>query len=129
LYHIDMESRLKTSSLFSDPIFEEDLLSKERRHLTTDPKIVFGTLPLEGIDVEIGREGYIVNSVDQTVGIPEGTKVVFVPDNVRPGSHLFTVLSDYGLPVIAMPNDQLKGMDHQRVTAKIDKGVLNLYRS
>ena len=61
----------------------------------------------EDIYITIGEEGYIVDSVDQTIEIPKNTSIVLVPDNVRPGSHLFTVLSDYGLPVIGVPQDDL----------------------
>ena len=78
------------------------------------------------MNVEIGNQGYVVDAVDQTVNIPHQTTLVLVPDNVRPGSHLFTVLSDYGLPVIAVPSQQLRDLEGRTVKIYSQDNSLNI---
>ena len=78
--------------------------------------------------IAIGKEGYVVDSVDQTVKIPEKTSIVLVPDNVRPGSHLFTVLSDYGLPVVGVPQEDLDMLKNSKVLISSKKGYVDIKR-
>ena len=108
-YRIELRKLMKGKELFSDPVFGKDLEHGIERHYEKKPQLIFGKLPPD-CKMAIGTDAYIVNAVDQTVDIPAGTKVVMVPDNVRPGSHLFTVLSDYGIPVISVPKVELKQM-------------------
>ena len=70
----------------------------------------------------MGEDGYLVDSVDQTVAVPDGARAVFVPDNIRPGSHLFTVLSDYAIPVIAAPQSLLDSIKDKKVKVYLDDG-------
>ncbi len=111
LYRIDFQREIKRRDVFGEgPIFENQLARGKKVDYNNGPKLIFGNLGKENTYVKIGESGHIVASVDQTVAIPDGTEVVFVPSNVRPGSHLFTVLSDYAMPVIAVPNGDFKNM-------------------
>ncbi len=73
-------------------------------------ELVFGTLkdgkyPSSSIT--------FIDAVDQAIEIPEGTQLVVVSGNILPGSHLFTLLSDYQLPVIRAGKktyEKLKGL-------------------
>ena len=107
LYRVGLRKLIKGKDLFENPIFGSDLTNGNTKRYENHPKLIFGSLPKKGVDVIIGKNGYLVDSIDQTVGIPEGTEVVFVPYNIRPGSHFFTIQSDSGLPVIALPEDDL----------------------
>lgn len=126
LYRIELQKEMKTRDLFGEgPIFESQVGQKNSTRYNNQPRLIFGSLSDEVTSVKIGNQGYVVNAVDQTVSIPEGAEVVLVPSNVRPGSHLFTVLSDYGLPVVAVPNSDLKRLERgqELVIRKEDKGI------
>jgi len=95
---------------------------KERVILTDEPRIIFGGIPKEGLEVKT-KEAYIVGSVDQTIEIPSDAKAVFVPENIRPGSHLFTILSDYEKPVIAIPDKMFKEIKNKNLYLKNGDGL------
>ncbi len=128
-YRIGLRKGMKKSNnIFPDPIFFSDMEQGVIRTIETKPHLVFGSLEVEDLLVTVGNEAYVVNSVDQTVSIPEGTQVVLVPNNVRPGSHLFTVLSDYGLPVIGIQQSELDNLKGSEIFIQ-DKGdYVNLRR-
>ena len=126
LYRIEFQKEMKSRDLFGEgPIFESQVSQKGSTRCNNQPRLIFGSLSDEVTSIKIGNQGYVVNAVDQTVSIPEGTEVVLVPSNVRPGSHLFTVLSDYRLPVVAVPNSDLRRLERgqQLVIRKEDKGI------
>ncbi|MDE1874318.1 MAG: hypothetical protein KGI04_04365 [Candidatus Micrarchaeota archaeon] len=120
-YRIELRGSMRGQNLFGDPIFENDLRSGAKGIARrSQPRLIFGSLR-EAISVAPGDGARLVSAVDQTVSIPEGTKVVIVSDNIRPGSHLFTLLSDYQLPVIAVPRDDLDrvaGSERIRISAE-----------
>ncbi len=128
MYRIELRKKIKGRKLLSDPIFESDLESNINRTYEKKPQLIFGSLPQEGIYVSIGENGYVVDSVDQTIEIPEKTSVVLVPDNVRPGSHLFTILSDYDLPVIGVPHDDLDTLKDSKVQISLKDGYIDIKR-
>lgn len=124
-YRVELRKQMKGRNLFPDPIFESEILSAKRVY-ERKPQLIFGSLNEGETTVKIGDNGYIVDSVDQTVEISPDAKVVFVPDNVRPGSHLFTVLSDYGIPVIAIPQDDLEKFRELEIEISLMNGDLSL---
>lgn len=112
-YRISISKRTTGISLFPDPIFEDDLRNPlAAKADKTKPRLSFGFLP-DYLEVQLGVDAATVRSVDQTTSIPEISKVIFVQDNIVPGSHLFTLLSDYGIPVISLPPAQLKEMEQK----------------
>ena len=115
MYRIELRKQLREKKLFFEPIFESGLKSGVKMTYEKRPQLIFGSLADESMSVHVGNECYVVDSVDQTITIPGHTKVVFVPDNIRPGSHLFTVLSDYNLPVVAVPQDELEMLKGNQV--------------
>ncbi|MBU1975461.1 MAG: hypothetical protein KKG59_03585 [Nanoarchaeota archaeon] len=124
-YRIGIKHDVSERKLFGDPLFEKDLNSDEIKTYEQRPQLIFGRLP-EETHVRVGENAYIVNSVDQTVEIPESAKVVFVPENIRPGSHLFTVLSDYGVPVISVPRDELAKLDKDEIYLRRENGYVTI---
>ena len=124
-YRVELRKQMKGRNLFPDPIFESEILSAKRVY-ERKPQLIFGSLNEGETTVKIGDNGYIVDSVDQTVEISPDAKVVFVPYNVRPGSHLFTVLSDYGIPVIAIPQDDLEKFRELEIEISLMNGDLSL---
>lgn len=128
MYRIELRKQLKERKLFPDPIFESDLESNISRTYEKRPQLIFGSLTQENMYVTIGKEGYVVDSVDQTIEIPEKTSIVLVPDNVRPGSHLFTVLSDYGLPVVGVPQENLDLLKNSKVQISLKNGYVDIKR-
>ena len=128
MYRIELRKKIKEKKLLPDPIFESDLESNVKRIYEKRPQLIFGSLPQEEMYIAIGKEGYVVDSVDQTVKIPEKTSIVLVPDNVRPGSHLFTVLSDYGLPVVGVPQEDLDMLKNSKVLISSKKGYVDIKR-
>lgn len=126
LYRIELQKEMKSRDLFGEgPLFESQLGQGGNTRYANKPRLIFGNLSDKVTSVLVGNQGYVVNAVDQTVSIPEGVEVVLVPSNVRPGSHLFTVLSDYGLPVVAVPNGDLKGLKNgqELLIRKEDEGI------
>jgi len=127
-YRIELRKKIKDRKLLPDPIFESDLESGINRISEKRPQLIFGSLPQEEMYVTIGKEGYVVDSVDQTVEIPEKTSIVLVPDNVRPGSHLFTVLSDYDLPVVGVSQEDLNQLKNIKVKISLKDGYVEIKR-
>jgi len=125
-YRIELRKQIKGKDLFSDPIFENDLRIGKSSNYEKHPQLIFGSLSNNEISLKAGLEGYIINGVDQTISIPNETKAILVPDNVRPGSHLFTVLSDYGLPVISVPAKELKQMKDKVLRIKKGEGYVSI---
>jgi len=125
-YRIELKKKVKDRQLLPDPIFESDLESGTNRISEKRPQLIFGLLPQEGMCVTIGKEGYVVESVDQTVEIPEKTSIVLVPENVKPGSHLFTVLSDYNLPVVGVPQEHLNKFRDFYVKISLKNGFVDI---
>lgn len=123
-YRIDLEQQLHGKDLFGEPHFEH----AESYHASADehqPELIFGRI--QGtLEAQVNKDCYVVNDVDQTVSIPKGTNLVMVPNNIRPGSHLFTVLSDYELPVIAMPAKDLKEITDKKVAITQTKDGINI---
>ena len=120
-YRISFRKQLKEiSGMFSDPIFEDDLKNGVRRNYEGAPELIFGSLPDGEYAFKIGENALLVNAVDQTLNVDSGIKLIFVSSNIRPGSHLFTVLSDYATPVIALPSGMLDPL-REAGTVKISK--------
>jgi len=128
MYRIELRKQIKERKLLPDPIFESELEMGIRRTYEKKPQLIFGSLSEQEMYVKIGEQGYIVDSVDQTVEIPQKTSVVLVPDNVRPGSHLFTVLSDYGLPVVGVPQEELDLLRDSEVQISYKDGYVDIKR-
>jgi hypothetical protein len=126
MYRTELRKQIRGKALLSDPIFESDLASGIKRGYDKKPQLVFGSLPENGISVVMGVDGYIVDSVDQTIEIPEETRIVVVPDNVRPGSHLFTLLSDYALPVVGVPQSDLDGLRGKQIEIVPNEGYVEV---
>lgn len=101
-YRIDLRHEVEERDLFSSPVFESDLESGEQRTYEREPQLSFGKMDGKR-QLEVGGEAQVVSAVDQTVNVSENAEVIFTPDNVKPGSHLYTVLSDYDIPVISVP--------------------------
>ncbi len=104
-YRIEFQKKIKNEpDLFPSPFFQHGIYKDDSK-----PELVFGSLnkPLEG---KIGDSLKLITAVDQTVSISEDTKAILVPYNIRPGSHLFTVLSDYRLPVISLPEKTIRSI-------------------
>ncbi len=96
----DIESR--PGALFPDPLF----MSAARAQTVVKPKerieMVFGRLD-DGEHAFIAGKGMkMLKEVDQTISIGGDTKLLVVQDNIRPGSHIFTQLSDYNIPVVSL---------------------------
>ncbi len=113
-YRVEIQQKMYGRNLFEDPIFENDLEQKSTVLYKKKTQLIFGNIT-QIIDGITGKNICIVNAVDQTVLISPETEVVFVPDNIRPGSHLFTILSDYGIPVISMPTEELKNIENKKI--------------
>lgn len=128
MYRIELRKKIKEMNLFPDPIFESDLYSGVIRTTDKQARLVFGLTPKEDLYVLIGREGYVIDSVDQTVEIPPYVQIVLVPSNIRPGSHLFTILSDYGLPVVGVPQEELDLLKNTRVRISFNEERANIRR-
>ncbi len=114
----DIESR--AMELFPDPLFMST--SRNRVNVPSKDKIemVFGRLQ-EGEHVfRLGSSMKMLKEVDQTISIGNNTDVLVVQDNIRPGSHIFTQLSDYNIPVISL-NSSLFGKIEKSGTLKLKK--------
>lgn len=96
----DIESR--TAALFPDPLFmgtariKNDGVSKEK------VEMVFGRLHDGEHIFRLGSSMKMLKEVDQTISIGDNIEVLVVQDNIKPGSHIFTQLSDYNIPVISL---------------------------
>ncbi|MBI2572523.1 hypothetical protein HYV86_01575 [Candidatus Woesearchaeota archaeon] len=129
MYRVELRKKIKDKKLLPDPLFGSDLESGNFRTYEKRPKLVFGSLPQQKMYVQIGKEGHIVDSVDQTIEIPNEARVVLVPDNVRPGSHLFTILSDYGLPVIGVAQEELDTIRNTQIgISMLKNGYVEIVR-
>ncbi|HLD06624.1 MAG TPA: hypothetical protein VJC16_03765 [Candidatus Nanoarchaeia archaeon] len=127
-YRIEIRKKLKEKSLLPDPIFEPDLSTAAHKAYGRRPQLIFGSLPAGEMYATIGKDGYVVDSVDQTIEIPESASIIFVPDNIRPGSHLFTILSDYGLPVIGVPQEDLDTLKNHKARISSENGQVSIRR-
>lgn len=128
-YRSELRKKTLASDVFPDPIFFRDLDSGLVHKYESRPRILFGALPSEGAQFHIGTTGYLVDAVDQTVDVPTEAKAVFVPDNIRPGSHLFTILSDHGLPVIGLPNGDVDTYRGQKVFVSPQGNYVDIIRT
>ncbi len=104
-----IETGKTAKGLFKDAIFGAG--EKEYNAGTDETKIVFGSLDDGNYAFSINVEAVFIKSVDQTINVPKEAKIVVVQDNIRPGSHLFTLLSDYGIPVITMARRYMEDID------------------
>ncbi len=93
----------QNSNAFGEPIFGSTMRSVAQSTTAAMPELVFGKMEDGEHRFAVGTEAKIVRAVDQTVEVSEDALVLIVPPNIRPGSHLFTVLSDYNIPVVSLP--------------------------
>lgn len=123
-YRIDMREEIDDRALFSSPVFESDLERGEQRTFEKGPELAFGKM--EGSrDLQLGQDAQVVSAVDQTVSVDESAEVIFTPDNVKPGSHLYTVLSDYNIPVVTVPEIE-KIEEAENVNVEVEDGDVRL---
>jgi hypothetical protein len=101
-YMLRKSIKPRGDAIFSDPLFLNSAESLIKAKASPKTELVFGTLN-DGEHKFIDKS-YIamIKEVDQTKAFPEELTLVIVQDNIRPGSHIFTQLSDYGVPVISM---------------------------
>ena len=103
-YRISLRRDIETrpGPLFPDPLFMETARVQTSAGLKEKAEMVFGRLIdgeytfISGISMKMLKE------VDQTISLGDNTKVLVVQDNIRPGSHIFTQLSDYNIPVVSL---------------------------
>ncbi|MEM4098952.1 MAG: PEP/pyruvate-binding domain-containing protein [Candidatus Micrarchaeaceae archaeon] len=98
----------KRKTLFPDPVFMSEIRNAGQGKRSLKSEIIFGSIDEGEHSYANGTEALLLSDVDQTKSLGKGTKLVIVQDNIRPGSHIFTQLSDYGLPVIAVDNAQFE---------------------
>ncbi|MFB6241484.1 MAG: hypothetical protein ABEJ36_01620 [Candidatus Nanosalina sp.] len=119
-YRIDIRQEIDDRDLFSSPVFESDLERGEQRTFEKGPELAFGKM--EGSrELRVGEDAQVVSTVDQTVSVDEDAEVIFTPDNVKPGSHLYTVLSDYDKPVVSVPEIE-KIEKAENVNVEVEEG-------
>ncbi len=123
-YRVDLRRDMQNRNLFSTPVFESDLERGEQRIYEKGPELTFGKM--EGSrDLQIGEEAQVVSAVDQTVKVDEDAEVIFTPDNVKPGSHLYTVLSDHDIPVVSVPEIQ-KIKEADNLSMEVEDGDVRI---
>jgi hypothetical protein len=123
-YRIDMREEINDRDLFSSPVFESDLERGEQRTYEKGPELAFGKI--EGSrELQLGQDAQVVSAVDQTVSVDESAEIIFTPDNVKPGSHLYTVLSDYDKPVVTVPEIE-KIEEAENVNVEVEDGDVRL---
>ncbi len=123
-YRIDLRQEIDDRELFSSPVFESDLERGEQRTFEKGPELAFGKM--EGSrDLRVGEDAQVVDAVDQTVSVDENAEVIFTPDNVKPGSHLYTILSDYDIPVVSVPEIE-KIQESENVNVEVEEGNVRI---
>ncbi|MFB6200113.1 MAG: hypothetical protein ABEJ83_04490 [Candidatus Nanohaloarchaea archaeon] len=123
-YRIDMRQEINDRDLFSNPVFESDLEKGEQRTFEKGPELTFGKM--EGsYELQVGNDAQVVSGVDQTVNVEKDAEVIFTPDNVKPGSHLYTVLSDYNKPVVSVPEIE-KIEQAENVNMEVEDGDVRI---
>lgn len=123
-YRIDMREEINDRDLFSSPVLESDLERGEQRTYEKGPELAFGKM--EGSrELQLGQDAQVVSAVDQTVSVDESAEIIFTPDNVKPGSHLYTVLSDYDKPVVTVPEIE-KIEEAENVNVEVEDGDVRL---
>lgn len=124
-YRINFRKSLRGKDLFDEPLVESDLKTGIHRVFEGQPALIFGSLSGR-LDVKMGKNAYLIASVDQTTTIPQDARMLFVPENIRPGSHLFTLLSDYGIPVVSLPKNYIGVLDNPDLRIGYEKGEVKI---
>lgn len=122
-YRITLRKKVKERpNLFGEPIFLSELMRGKKADFKARPELVFGLLDDGKHKFAIGSDVQIISAVDQTVEPGEEAKIILVPTNIRPGSHLFTLLSDYEIPVVTVPKELLTDLGLKSEVTIVKKG-------